>query len=57
MDYKEKAGVAWTGFLCFWIGANAGSCEQVNEPSGPIKCWEIVEMLSDWWFPKKDSDF
>jgi hypothetical protein len=32
-----------------------GSCEHDNEPTGSIKCWEILEWLSDWWLPKKDS--
>jgi hypothetical protein len=25
----------------------AGSCERGNESSGSIKCWEILEQLSD----------
>jgi hypothetical protein len=25
-----------------------GSCEQGDEPSGSIKCWEILELLRDW---------
>jgi hypothetical protein len=25
-----------------------GSFEHGNEPSGCIKCWEILEWLSDW---------
>jgi hypothetical protein len=32
-----------------------GSCEHGNEPSGSIKCWEILKKLSDWWLLKKDS--
>jgi hypothetical protein len=27
----------------------------VNETSGSIKCWEILESQRDWQFPKKDS--
>jgi hypothetical protein len=30
-----------------------GSCD--NESSGSIKRWEILEQLSDWQLPKKDS--
>jgi hypothetical protein len=30
-----------------------GSCEHGNEPSGSAKCWEILELLSDWWLLKK----
>jgi hypothetical protein len=29
-----------------------GSCEHGNEPSGSIKCWYVVESLSNWWIPK-----
>jgi hypothetical protein len=32
-----------------------GSCENGNEPSGSIKCWEILEKLSDCQLHKKDS--
>jgi predicted deacylase len=32
-----------------------GSCEHGNELSGSIKCWEILEWLSDWQLLKKDS--
>jgi hypothetical protein len=31
------------------------SCEHANEPSVSIKCWEILEQMSDWWFLKKGS--
>jgi hypothetical protein len=30
-----------------------GSCEHDNEPSGSIKCWEIVEYLHNWWLLKE----
>jgi hypothetical protein len=29
--------------------------EHDNEPSGSIKCWEILEWLSDWLLLKEDS--
>jgi hypothetical protein len=32
-----------------------GSCEHANEILGSIKCWEILEQLSDWRLLKKDS--
>jgi hypothetical protein len=32
-----------------------GSCEYGNEPSGWIKCWEILEWLGDWRLLKKGS--
>jgi hypothetical protein len=30
-----------------------GSCEHGNEHSGSVKCWKILEKLSDWWLIKK----
>jgi hypothetical protein len=30
-----------------------GSCEHGNEPSGSIKCWEVLEQ--NWRLLKKDS--
>jgi hypothetical protein len=32
-----------------------GSFEHGNEPSGSIKCWKILEWLSDCWLLKKVS--
>jgi hypothetical protein len=32
-----------------------GVYEHGNEPSGSITFWEILEYLSDWWLPNKDS--
>jgi hypothetical protein len=32
-----------------------GSYEHGNEPSGFIKCWKILEQLSDWQLLIKDS--
>jgi hypothetical protein len=31
------------------------SCEHGNEPSCSIRCWEILEQLSDWRLFKKNS--
>jgi hypothetical protein len=33
----------------------AGCCKHGNEPSGTIKCWEILYQLSNWWVLKNDS--
>jgi hypothetical protein len=30
-----------------------GSCERGNEPSGSIKCWEVLERLRNWQLLKK----
>jgi hypothetical protein len=32
-----------------------GPYEHSNDPSGSIKCWEILEQLSDWQLLKKGS--
>jgi hypothetical protein len=32
-----------------------GSCEDGNEPSGSLKCWEVLEELHNWWLIKKGS--
>jgi hypothetical protein len=42
MGLKKKE---WTGVICLRIGTSGGSCEDGNEPSGSIKCWEILEYL------------
>jgi hypothetical protein len=31
----------------------AGSCECDNERSGSVKCWEILEYMSDWRLLKR----
>jgi hypothetical protein len=32
-----------------------GSCEHGNEPSGSIKCWEVLEWLHNWQLFRKGS--
>jgi hypothetical protein len=32
-----------------------GSCEHGIEPSGSIKCWEVLEGLHNWRLLKKGS--
>jgi hypothetical protein len=32
-----------------------GSFEHDNEPSGSIKCWEVLEWLYNWRVLKKGS--
>jgi hypothetical protein len=32
-----------------------GSREHSNEPSGSVKCWEILEWLHNWQLLKKGS--
>jgi hypothetical protein len=31
------------GLIWLRIGTSGGSCEHDNEPSGSIKCWEVLE--------------
>jgi hypothetical protein len=39
---KELGEIEWGGMD--WINlAQVSSCEHVNEPSGSIKCWKILE--------------
>jgi hypothetical protein len=37
------------------MGLVEGPCEHGNEPSGSIKCWEILECLPNWRLLKKAS--
>jgi hypothetical protein len=32
-----------------------GTCEHGIEPSGAIKCWEVLEGLHNWLLLKKGS--
>jgi hypothetical protein len=36
-------------------GPVEGSCEQGNEPSGSIKCSEVLQLLHNWYLLKKGS--
>jgi hypothetical protein len=40
MGLKEKA---WGSMDWIDLAQNRGSCEHDNEPSGSIKCWEVLE--------------
>jgi hypothetical protein len=51
MDLKWD-GVVWTGS---GYESVEGSCENGNELSGYLICWEILEGLSDWRLLKKCS--
>jgi hypothetical protein len=41
----DSSGSAW--------GPVEGFCEQGNEPSHFIKCWEVLEQMSIWQFPRR----
>jgi hypothetical protein len=45
VDLKERYGLNLCGS---GQGPVEGSCEQSNEPSGSIKCWELLEYLHTW---------
>jgi hypothetical protein len=36
-------------------GPVVGSYKHDSERFGSIKCWEILEQLSEWWYFMKDS--
>jgi hypothetical protein len=40
MDLRE---LGWGGMDWIDLGPVEGPCEYGNEPSGSIKCWEILE--------------
>jgi hypothetical protein len=40
-SWKDNIKIGWGGR--HWMYLAAGSCEQGNEHSGSIKCWEIFE--------------
>jgi hypothetical protein len=48
-----RGGTDW--IVWFWIGPAKGSPEHGNEPSGSTKCWEILELQSNWCLLKKNS--
>jgi hypothetical protein len=40
--------MVWPGFVWIRMGTSGGPCDHGNEPSGSIKCWKLLEWLSDW---------
>jgi hypothetical protein len=56
IDMNIDAG--FTGFHMIIFSSyfmSEGSCEHGNEPSGFIKCWEVLEWLHNWQLLKKGS--
>jgi hypothetical protein len=37
--------MVWIGLIGLRIGLVEGSCEHGREPSGSIKCWEVLVAL------------
>jgi hypothetical protein len=52
MDLRE---IGWDGMDWIDLAQDRGSCERGNEPSGSIKCWEVLEWLHNWQLLKKGS--
>jgi hypothetical protein len=38
----------WIGLIWLRAGTSGGSCEYGIEPSGSMKCWEVLEWLHNW---------
>jgi hypothetical protein len=55
MDLREIGwdGMDWVGLI--WLRIGTSSCKHGNEPSGSIKCWEVLEWLHNWHLLKKGS--
>jgi hypothetical protein len=47
--------MVWIGLIWLRIGTSGGYCEHGNEPSGTIKCWEVLEKLPIKQILKKGS--
>jgi hypothetical protein len=43
--------VVWTGLIGLRIGTS--SCEQGEEPSGSIKCWEVLKSCTTGGFLRR----
>jgi hypothetical protein len=54
IDLRED-GMVWIGFMWLRMGTSEVSCEHNNEPSGSIRCWEVLEWLHNWRLLKKGS--
>jgi hypothetical protein len=52
--YLKRNRMEWID-LAQERGPMEGSCEQGNEISGSMKCWEILEYLHNWQLLKKGS--
>jgi hypothetical protein len=55
MDLRETECVLRILFIWLKIRQVEGSCEHCYRASNSIKCWEVLEHLSDWRLLKKDS--
>jgi hypothetical protein len=53
--FERQDGMVWIGLILLSIGTSGVSYEHSIEPSGSIKCWEVLEGLDNWWLLKKCS--
>jgi hypothetical protein len=44
MILERQNGLVWAELILLRIGIGAHG----NEPSGSIKCWEVLEQLNNW---------
>jgi hypothetical protein len=42
--------LVWTEMIWLRLGTRGGLLEHGNEPSGSLKCWEVLEELNKWQF-------
>jgi hypothetical protein len=40
---ERQSGMVWTGSIWLRTGTSGGLVLHGNEPSGPVKCWEVLE--------------
>jgi hypothetical protein len=53
--YEDQDIGAWTILKLILKRPMEGSCEHDDEPSGSIKCWEVLEELHNWQLLEKGS--
>jgi hypothetical protein len=40
---RKYHGMVWTDLN--WLRMGTSSCEHSNQPTGALKCWEVLEKL------------
>jgi hypothetical protein len=46
---KDLSEMGWAGVNWIGLALVESSCEFGIEPSGFIKCWEVLEWQRYWW--------
>jgi hypothetical protein len=52
---ERQNGMTWIGLMWLKTGTKGGVCEDGIQPSGSIKCWEVLEWLHNSRLLKKGS--